>query len=474
MAAIKSKYKRFNGVEWEEYYFETSVDQVIGLADSIKDNETKLSTNDSTATSGKYISRIQVSDHGLTITKADLPTGFSGNYDDLSNKPTIDQLLGNLSTLGFVKRTGTNSYVIDTSTYQPLDADLTAIAGLSETSGFLKKTSSNTWSLDTSVYLTAITKAQVEAVLTGTITTHTHNASDIVEDASHRFVTDTQISTWDDKVDKVAGKGLSTNDYTTVEKNKLSGIEAGAQVNPTATQVKSLYESNSNTNAFTDAEKTKLSSLESSKFIGQYISLALLQTAHPTPSVGSYAFVDPGFGSDVIKYIWDSNDTKWVLSGEVNQEITSAQVKTLYESNEDTNAFTDADKSKLSGIQAGAQANTVTSVAGKTGAVTLAAGDIPFDGSDTNYLTVEAEVEGAIKELDARVKTNVDGKLDKNTNITGATKTKITYDSKGLVTAGADLVEADIPALSASKITQTTSARFVTDTEKTTWNNKGR
>ena len=33
------------------------------------------------------------------------------------------------------------------------------------------------------------------------------------------------------KVDKEAGKGLSTNDYTTVEKNKLSGIAAGAQVN---------------------------------------------------------------------------------------------------------------------------------------------------------------------------------------------------------------------------------------------------
>lgn len=91
MAAIKSKYKRFNGVEWEEYYFETSVDQVIGLADFIKDNETKLSINDSTATSGKYISRIQVNDHGLTITKADLPTGFSGNYDDLTNKPEIPQ-----------------------------------------------------------------------------------------------------------------------------------------------------------------------------------------------------------------------------------------------------------------------------------------------------------------------------------------------------------------------------------------------
>ena len=33
------------------------------------------------------------------------------------------------------------------------------------------------------------------------------------------------------KVTVVAGKGLSTNDYTTTEKQKLSGIEASAQVN---------------------------------------------------------------------------------------------------------------------------------------------------------------------------------------------------------------------------------------------------
>lgn len=35
----------------------------------------------------------------------------------------------------------------------------------------------------------------------------------------------------DAKVDKVSGKGLSTNDYTTDEKNKLAGIAAGATAN---------------------------------------------------------------------------------------------------------------------------------------------------------------------------------------------------------------------------------------------------
>ena len=48
----------------------------------------------------------------------------------------------------------------------------------------------------------------------------------------------------------------------------------------------------------------------------------------------------------------------------------------------------------------------------------------------------------------------------KNTAITGATKTKITYDSKGLVTAGADATTADIA--------DSTNKRYVTDANLTT------
>jgi hypothetical protein len=45
-----------------------------------------------------------------------------------------------------------------------------------------------------------------------------------------RHITSVERTKWN-TVDKVTGKGLSTNDYTTAEKNKLAGIEAGAQVN---------------------------------------------------------------------------------------------------------------------------------------------------------------------------------------------------------------------------------------------------
>ena len=42
--------------------------------------------------------------------------------------------------------------------------------------------------------------------------------------------------------------------------------------------------------------------------------------------------------------------------------------------------------------------------------------------------------------------------------VTGATKCKITYDNNGLVTAGADLAETDIPSLSLSKISDVTAS----------------
>lgn len=64
------------------------------------------------------------------------PTLFSGSFTDLTGKPTT------LSGYGITDA-------------QPLDGDLTAIAGLSGTTGILKKTAADVWTLDTSSYLTS-------------------------------------------------------------------------------------------------------------------------------------------------------------------------------------------------------------------------------------------------------------------------------------------------------------------------------
>lgn len=68
-----------------------------------------------------------------------------------------------------------------------------------------------------------------------------HAASMITTDGTHRFVTDTEKSTWNGKVDKVAGKGLSSNDFTdeyiekidsfagTVEGGVVTGVKGGGE-----------------------------------------------------------------------------------------------------------------------------------------------------------------------------------------------------------------------------------------------------
>jgi len=51
------------------------------------------------------------------------------------------------------------------------------------------------------------------------------------------------------------------------------------------------------------------------------------------------------------------------------------------------------------------------------------------------------------------LQTALDGKVDENAAITGGTFTKITYDTKGLVTSGSNISASDVPNLDASKIT---------------------
>ena len=61
----------------------------------------------------------------------------------------------------------------------------------------------------------------------------------------------------------------------------------------------------------------------------------------------------------------------------------------------------------------------------------------------------------ANKPISSATQTALDAKVTGNATITGATKTKVTYDSKGLVTAGADATTADIA--------DSTNKRYVTD-----------
>jgi hypothetical protein len=69
----------------------------------------------------------------------------------------------------------------------------------------------------------------------------------------------------------------------------------------------------------------------------------------------------------------------------------------------------------------------------------------------------------ANKPISSATQTALDGKVDENSAITGATKTKITYDAKGLVTSGENLAASDLPSgIDATKIANgsVTNAEF--------------
>ena len=79
-------------------------------------------------------------------------------------------------------------------------------------------------------------------------------------------------------------------------------------------------------------------------------------------------------------------------------------------------------------------------------------------GGNITTTSVTATELGYVSGVTSAIQTQLNAKLNANTAITGATKCKITYDSKGLVTAGADLEATDIPSLTLAKISDVTAS----------------
>lgn len=137
------------------------------------------------------------------------------------------------------------------------------------------------------------------------------------------------------------------------------------------------------------------------------------------------------------------------------KKITPTALKTALALNNVDNT-SDVNKPVSSATQSALNAKQDTLVSGtniKTinGTSVLGSGNIAISsavawGGVTGTLSNQTDLQTAL-----------DGKVDENTAITGATKTKITYDAKGLVTAGADATTADIA--------DSTNKRYVTDAQ---------
>ena len=169
----------------------------------------------------------------------------------------------------------------------------------------------------------------------------------------------------DDKVDKVSGKGLSTNDYTTEDKTKLAGIESGAEVN----DITDVQDENGNSlvtskiAVIPSGNPTELVAGEyydlnftTTAILDKYeASIAMTYEAHPVVLVEKYG----ANGADIFYISKYSGQIVVYRARYNNQTSLAAQtvIGTLSEA-----VYTSTEKTKLEGIDAGAEVNDVTDV----------------------------------------------------------------------------------------------------------------
>lgn len=145
---------------------------------------------------------------------------------------------------------------------------------------------------------------------------------------------------------------------TSAERTKLSGIETSATGDQTAAEIKTAYESNANTNAFTDAAETKLSGIEANADVTDTINVTAagaLMDSEVTNLAQVKAFNSADYatsaqGTTADSALQPTDIGTSVQSYNVNTVIDATYVAT------DQN-FTNADHTKLDGIQAGAEVN---------------------------------------------------------------------------------------------------------------------
>ena len=300
--------------------------------------------------------------------------------------------------------------------------------------------------------------------------------ADLTADSTHRTVTDEEKATWNaksnfsgnyndltnkptipsiaglatetyvnnavsGKVDKVSGKGLSTNDYTTAEKNKLAGIAEGAEVNQNAFAKVTV----GSTTVTADTESDTLTLVAGSNVTitpdatNDKITIAATDTVytHPTHTAKS---------SGLYKVTVDNEGHVSAATAVAKADITAlgipAQDTTYGAASTSANGLmTTTMVSKLNGIAAGAEVNqnafsnivvgsTTIAADAKTDSLTLVAGSnvtitpdatndkITIAATDTTYSAASQSAAGLMSADD---KKKLDGIA------TGANK--ITVDS---------------------------------------------
>ena len=224
------------------------------------------------------------------------------------------------------------------------------------------------------------------------------NLSEMVEDSSHRVVSDSEKTTWnnkqnklsfddnptanssnpvksggvkvalDSKVDKVDGKQLSSNDYTDEDKMKIAnlgtsstrnvGLSAGdiPLLNSNGKLDENVVPAVAITDTFEASSESEMLALTAQKgdiCIRSDVSKTYILKTEPASSIGNWK---------VLKTPTDSVSSVNGKTGSVSlssQDLTDAEdlVRVVEGKGLSSNDYTTAEKSKLAGIESGAKKN---------------------------------------------------------------------------------------------------------------------
>jgi hypothetical protein len=149
--------------------------------------------------------------------------------------------------------------------------------------------------------------------------------------------------------------------FTLDEKNKLAAIEEGATSDMTGAEIKVAYEGEADTNAYTDAEKLKLADTEITSQLDIRDTANRNTDNHTDGTInGVYTLAERTKLAAIDQEVATTSDVTFntvngrdidvdgakldLIEDGATADQTDTEIKTAYENNADTNAYTDAEK----------------------------------------------------------------------------------------------------------------------------------
>ena len=336
-----------------------------------------------------------------------------------------------------------------------------------------------------------------------------HPASMITEDSSHKFVTDSQISTWNSKAENTEATTKLAGLMSAEDKTKLDGIDSGANnyVHP-STHAATIITQDSTHRFVSDAEKSKWNSKPDDKTdiglsnvtndaqvkrseMGVANGVATLDSDGKVPSNQLPSYVDdvievenyealPGTGETGKIYVDISTNKTYRWSGSIYVNIGSSlslgETSSTAYAGDKGKAVTDEVNKIKNGTTIVPKAQDAETVGGFTVGVNVPANakftDTVYSHPSTHPATMITEdsshkfvTESQISTWNAKADTTVVS-ISSNGLMSAADKVKLNSIANG----ANNYVHPD--SHPASMIEVDSTHRFVTDTEKSTWNNK--